>query len=94
MNESAFKNQQVRGQRARELLNDELLVESFDILRSNLHKKFEQSKSDESTEREKIWQMLHLVNEVERHLKNIVSTGKVAEAELSRLQKLRQKLGV
>lgn len=76
-----------RGVKAKQLMENPLLQEAFQTIRSNLHDKFEGSKDGDSQARERIWMMLKVVNEVERHLETVVDTGRMAEQQRESLLK-------
>ena len=68
-----------RAARAKALIENELLKEAFTLMRENLIASWETSKAMDQDAREKAWQMMKVVNEVERHLHNVLQTGMVAE---------------
>ena len=70
-----------RGERAQALLDNDLLNEAFGKIRSNLHEQFEKSSAKDTEGREEAWKMLKVISEVERHLKSVIHTGKLAKAE-------------
>lgn len=70
-----------RGTRAEQLLENDLLNEAFTKIRENLHQQFEQSSANDAEGREEAWKMLKVISEVERHLKSVVHTGKIAKKE-------------
>ena len=74
---------QLRLQRAQALVNDELLNEAFDILRTELMDRWENSASTEVEARESIWLGLQLLDRVRRHIHSIIETGE--------MRKLREK---
>ena len=72
-------DEELRLQRAKALLNDELLTEAFDTIRTELMARWENSSSDESSAREHIWLGLQLLVRVRRHLESILMTGEMAK---------------
>jgi len=70
---------QLRLQRAQALVNDELLNEAFDTLRTELMDRWENSASTEVEARESIWLGLQLLARVRRHIHSIIETGKMAK---------------
>jgi hypothetical protein len=74
---------ELRLQRAQALVNDELLTEAFDTLRTELMARWENSGSDENQARESIWLGLQLLSRVRLHLLSIIETGE--------MRKLREK---
>ena len=70
---------QLRLQRAQALVNDELLTEAFDTLRTELMDRWENSASTEVEARESIWLGLQLLARVRRHIHSIIETGEMAK---------------
>ena len=74
---------QLRLQRAQALVNDELLTEAFETLRTELLDRWQNSASNEVEARESIWLGLQLLERVRRHIHSIIETGE--------MRKLREK---
>ena len=70
---------ELRLQRAQALLNDELLTEAFDTLRTELMDRWENSASTEVEARVSIWLGLQLLARVRRHIHSIIETGEMAK---------------
>jgi len=70
---------ELRLQRAQALVNDELLTEAFDTLRTELMDRWENSASTEVEARESIWLGLQLLARVRRHIHSIIETGEMAK---------------
>ena len=70
---------ELRLQRAQALVNDELLNEAFDTLRTELMDRWENSTSNEVEARESIWLGLQLLARVRRHIHSIIETGEMAK---------------
>ena len=70
---------ELRLQRAQALINDELLTEAFDILRTELMDRWENSASTEVDARESLWLGLQLLARVRRHIHSIIETGEMAK---------------
>ena len=64
-----------RGRRAKNLVDDPLLQESYDILREDLMNRWTHSGSTDSEARESIWLAIRLLERVEGHIKSIIETG-------------------
>lgn len=62
-------------------MEDELLQEAFETLRTELMNRWEHSSTTESEAREQIWLGLQLLERIRRHLETILETG-----ELERLR--------
>ena len=74
---------ELRLQRAQSLVNDELLSEAFETLRTELMNRWENSASNENEARESIWLGLQLLSRIRLHLHSIIETGE--------MRKLREK---
>ena len=66
---------ELRLQRAQALVNDELLTEAFDTLRTELMDRWENSASTEVEARESIWLAMRLLDRLYGHITSIVETG-------------------
>ena len=61
--------------RARGLVNDPLLQESYTILREDLMNRWNHSGSTDSEARESIWLAIRLLERIEGHVKAIIESG-------------------
>ena len=68
-------NEEERVGRAKNLLNDALFNEAFDVLRKDLMGRWESSGSTELEARESIWLAMRLLDKLHGHIKSIVETG-------------------
>ena len=64
-----------REERAKNLLQNELFNEAFDVLRKDLMSRWEASGSTELEARESIWLAMRLLDRIHGHLNSIVETG-------------------
>ena len=64
-----------REEKAKNLLNNELFNEAFDVLRKDLMNRWEASGSTELEARESIWLAMRLLDRIHGHIKSIVETG-------------------
>lgn len=71
--------------RAQNLLDNELLKEAFDGLKTQYSGDLLKTTVDQASARERLYLAYRVVIEVERHLANIVNNGKLAAAELKEL---------
>lgn len=79
-----------RGRRAKILLENELFVEALALIRENIHREFENSKSMDKEGREDCYRQLKATNEIERHIISVMNTGEMAKKqkeEQTRLEK-------
>lgn len=81
-----------RGEEARQLLEHPLLVEAFETLEREVHAKWAESPSGDTTGREKLWLMLQLNKRVRLHLESLVANGKMAQHTLA--QRAKQAVGL
>ena len=68
-------NDELREEKAKRLLNDPLLKEAFETLKTDLMVRWESSGSNEIEARESIWLAMRLLDKVHSHLVSIVETG-------------------
>ncbi len=64
-----------REEKAKNLLNNELFNEAFDVLRKDLMSRWEASGSTELEARESIWLAMRLLDRLYGHITSIVETG-------------------
>lgn len=81
-----------RAKEAEAIIENALVKEALDLIRSNLLAEIENSKVTDKDGRENAYRMLKVVSEFRRYFFTIMQTGKVAEHELTRLEKLNQKV--
>jgi hypothetical protein len=70
-------NEEERVGRAKNLLNDALFNEAFDVLRKDLMGRWESSGSTELEARESIWLAMRLLDRIHAHISSIVETGRM-----------------
>ena len=68
-------NEEEREGRAKNLLNDVLFNEAFDVLKKDLMTRWESSGSTELEARESIWLAMRLLDRLHGHINSIVETG-------------------
>lgn len=83
--ELKLAEQRARGQRAKALLEDELLVEAFDKIEKVYTVTWRATAPDDIDTRERAYQMLALLGDVKTALREVASTGAVAAETLERL---------
>ena len=64
-----------REQRAKNLVNDPLFQEMFDVLRGDLMNRWSSSGSTDSEARESIWLAIRLLDRLYGHAQSILETG-------------------
>ena len=68
-----------RERHAKHLLEDPLLNEAFDVLRTELMSEWEHSGSQNLDQRESIWLAVRLLERIRGHISSIVETGHMAK---------------
>ena len=71
-------NNEEREARAKNLLQNELFNEAFEVLRKELLGQWEQSGSQNTDQRESIWLAIRLLEKIKGHITSIVETGHMA----------------
>lgn len=79
----AIEHDITRGGKAREVLENEVYIESFDIIKTEILNTWQQSPSRDLEGREKLFLMLSMLNKVQATLQSVAETGKLAQAELN-----------
>ena len=72
-------DQEQRERRAQSLIDDELLKESFDVLKEDLMNRWSNSGSTDLEARESIWLAMRLLDRIRGHLMSIIDTGHMAK---------------
>jgi hypothetical protein len=89
MDEGKLHEQTQRAQRASTLLNDEAFVAAFDGLKAMVMARWILSK--DPVERERIWEIVHLIDQVKEALATMAAHGRMAEQQLEDLTSGRAK---
>lgn len=79
----------VKGERARQLINDPMIQDALHNMRDDVIACIETSKFRDTDEREECYRMLRAISAFERQFKRFIDDGKVAQ---SKLQALRNKV--
>jgi hypothetical protein len=74
-----------RGVKAEKLLNDETLTKAFDDVRSAIHEAWESAPMRDKDGQHELKLMLKLLSDVRANLERALADGKLAAAELKRL---------
>jgi|TARA_R110001583_G_scaffold165353_1_gene317980 hypothetical protein len=89
MNENNLLREQDKGNRAKTILEAELFIETFDILKKSYEKEMVQTSYKDSEARTAIWVAWHQLDKVKSHLTEIMNTGKLASKQLQDLKNLK-----
>jgi hypothetical protein len=71
-----------RGARAQSVYDE--VKDRIEVIRSNLHTKWEDSGTFDTKGREQAWYMLKALNELQRSFLEDIDTGKLAKAQLEK----------
>ena len=78
-----LEQEQRRGEQARRLLDEPLIVEAFTEVETALRRQWEASGEGDVEARERLWLMLKLVRRVHGRLAEAMETGRLAETQLA-----------
>lgn len=78
--------EQRRGQQARRVLEEPLLVEAFATVEGALRQQWETSGDGEEAARERVWLMLKLLQRVQAGLIEVMETGRLSETQLAAVE--------
>ena len=62
----------------------DLVGDRLDLMRTNLHEKWESTKWDQREEREECWRQLKAISELKRSFMNDIKGAKLAQVELEK----------
>jgi len=71
-----------RGKQAEEVLNNPVYQEAFLIIRARLMQEFEKTKFGQSDERDEVWRKMQTVGWIEKHLNQVVTSGRISEQSI------------
>ncbi len=77
--------------RARQLLEDEMLVEAFKMLEEAYTLKWRSTLIHDAPAREKLFLAVNIVGKVRDHLAYAVTNGKLAQAELDQITRIAER---
>jgi hypothetical protein len=94
-NESNLHAESSRGQRAIELLENELLIEAFTVLDNRLTDALNDLPDGErdkvKNQLEQIWMMRKLLKSLKGHISDVITTGKMASLKLEQNRSMAQR---
>jgi hypothetical protein len=79
-----------RGDRAREVLQNEAFAWAFETTKSEIYESWQQTLAANAAERERLWLALQMLERVQEHLVQRLETGKLAARELKHRAKAEQ----
>jgi len=80
-----------RGQRAKEILENEEFQAAFEAIKTELINQWEQSPLRDNEGREKIHQYLTMLNKVKAQITSVMETGRLAQLELDHKRNISQR---
>ena len=89
--ESRLLAEQERARQAQELAENPLFKESLATYRERLMTQWAESPARDTEGREKLWLMLKTAEAVERHLVELMETGKLASIQLEQRRSLAER---
>ena len=87
MDMSKLTSEVSRGEKAKLLLEEPLIKESFETLKKEFQQAILNTNHHEDEARRALWQAYHLTDRVENHLRTVMETGKLAATQLNQLKK-------
>ena len=87
MDRSKLTSEVSRGEKAKLLLEDPLIKESFETLKNEFQQAILNTKHNEDDARRALWKAYHLTDRVENHLRTVMETGKLPAPQLNQLKK-------
>jgi hypothetical protein len=89
--ESGLDQAVTKAARAQELLDNELLTETFKTLEENYAAAWRATVVGDVAGREKLFLAINIVGKVRDHLNAVVANGKLAQAELKELAQIAER---
>lgn len=83
MDEGKLRGEQDRGEKAKAVLRNPIMVEAFEELGGRYIETWKATSIEQESQREKIFQMYQALLAVQGHLEELVSTGELAKIELN-----------
>lgn len=80
--EKNLKNDQVRAELARQVLNNPLYQEAFTMIRARIFEAFSQTNFKQSAERDEAWRKIQTVNNIEQWFEDVIERGEFAKLTL------------
>ena len=84
---SDLQKEQTRGQRAKDILEDELFTESIQTLKDSYSNAIFQTGPNDELARTKIYLAYQILGKFENHFRSVMETGILASKQLEELRK-------
>ena len=91
IDEDELSRAAAKGNRARNLLDNDLLTEAFKGLEDSYTAAWRATTIDDVSAREKLFLAINIVGKVRDHLTSVVNNGKLAAAELKELAQVAER---
>ena len=85
MNEGKARELVDRGEKAADLIRNEILEEAFTSLETEFIQAWKQSSVEDSQNRERLYMLCQNLSAVKGYIENVVSSGKLAKSQLDEL---------
>jgi hypothetical protein len=85
MNEGKMRMEVERGNRAEQLLKNEIFTETFDVLYQRYWDELVLTKSDESEKRERLYNAVRALQHVKDHIESVATTGEMAAQQINEM---------
>lgn len=76
------KNEVSRAERARQLMDDQMLQEAMTAIKAEIYSKFTRTKFNESEQRDELWRKTQAITAFEGYLERVMTDGRVASETL------------
>ena len=90
MDEIKLGQRQAKGAQASELLNSELLKETFEVLETEYLNAWRRSAEKNADARERLWTAVRVLDHVRAHLTKLIVNGKIASKDLADIKYLKR----
>ena len=82
MGNNQNKNEISRAERARSLMQDQMLQEALTAIKGEIYNKFLATSFNQSGERDELWRKSQTISAFENYLHNVMLTGQLAQQTL------------
>lgn len=83
--ETKLSRDTTRGMRAKALLENDVLNETFKILEDSYIQFWRATRPEDELGREKAYIAINVIGKVQQHLQSVIANGTLAQAELNKL---------
>lgn len=90
--EGVLRQRVNRADRAKRILEDELIKEAFEKIESTIDYAWKNSKADDEEARHNAYLMLRLLQDFKEQFHSVITTGRVSERELLRVNQQKSKV--